>query len=194
MVVVVPHMNEPVDKSVGTRIRACRKAGFLSLKTVAERTGLSIGYLSQIERGISSPSLRAVALVADALSVDFATLFPRSEAEGPGDAVAFRSRDRIGLPLDLVGVRKELLTPGGDGGGLRLYLMTIEPGGHSGGNFYAHAGEEAGTVLEGEFELTVETEIFRLRAEDSFRFRSRRPHRWRNIGKGVCRVLWSNAT
>ena len=187
-------MNEPFDKSVGARIRGCRKAGRVSLKTIAERTGLSIGYLSQIERGISSPSLRAVALVADALAVDFATLFPRGEKADPGDAVVFKSSDRVGMPLDLVGVRKELLTPGGIGGGLRLYLMTIEPGGHSGENFYAHAGEEAGTVLEGDFELTVEKEVFRLSVQDSFRFRSRRPHRWRNLGTTVCRVLWSNAT
>jgi transcriptional regulator with XRE-family HTH domain len=194
MVGAVYVMNEPVDKSVGARIRRCRKAGTVSLKTVAQRTGLSIGYLSQIERGISSPSLRAVALVADALAVDFATLFPRGEKADPGDAVVFKSGDRLGMPLDLVGVRKELLTPGGSGGGLRLYLMTIEPGGHSGENFYAHSGEEAGTVLEGDFELTVETEVFRLTAQDSFRFRSRRPHRWRNVGTTVCRVLWSNAT
>jgi transcriptional regulator with XRE-family HTH domain len=194
MLGIVSVMNEPVDKSVGARIRGCRKAGTVSLKAVAERTGLSIGYLSQIERGISSPSLRAVALVADALGVDFATLFPRGEKGDPGDAVIFKSRDRVGMPLDLIGVRKELLTPGGNGGGLRLYLMTIEPGGNSGENFYAHAGEEAGTVLEGDFELTVESEVFRLTAQDSFRFRSRRPHRWRNVGKTVCRVLWSNAT
>lgn len=187
-------MNEPVDKSVGARIRGCRKAGTVSLKTVAEQTGLSVGYLSQIERGISSPSLRALALIADALGVDFANLFPRGEKAESGDAVVFKSDDRVGMPLDLVGVRKELLTPGGNGGGLRLYLMTIDTGGHSGEDFYAHSGEEAGTVLEGDFELTLESEVFRLTAQDSFRFQSRRPHRWRNVGRTVCRVLWSNAT
>lgn len=183
----------PLDRSVGALIRERRKAARIPLQALAARTGLSIGYLSQIERGISSASMRAMATIADGIGVDLSSLFPRP-AEPKGDSgIVFRVEERHAMALNLDGVRKELLTPGGHAGGLRLFLMTISPGGHSGETFYAHAGEEAGTVIEGELELTVETETWLLKTGDAFRFNSRRPHRWSNAGEGLCRVLWTNA-
>lgn len=183
----------PLDRSVGALIRERRKAARVPLQLLSDRTGLSIGYLSQIERGISSASMRAIATIADGLGVDLSSLFPRTETEAGDSGIVFRVEERHSLALDLEGVRKELLTPGDSAGGLRLFLISIAPGGHSGETFYTHSGEEAGTILEGELELTVETESWVLKAGDAFRFTSRRPHRWRNAGQGPCRVLWTNA-
>ncbi|WP_204323984.1 helix-turn-helix domain-containing protein, partial [Stenotrophomonas maltophilia] len=70
-------------REVGARIRALRQAKGLSLDTVAGKAGLSIGFLSQIERGLSSPSLKALASLADALGLPIAGLF---EARAPSDA------------------------------------------------------------------------------------------------------------
>ncbi len=67
------------DLAVGQRLRALRQARNLSLKAVAAATGLSIGYLSQVERGLSSPSLRVLTGVADLLGIGLGALF-----DGPG--------------------------------------------------------------------------------------------------------------
>jgi transcriptional regulator with XRE-family HTH domain len=183
----------PADASLGRRLRVLRKAGGLSLQQVAGRTGLSIGYLSQVERGVSSASVRALAIIAEGLGVGLAGLF---STQAPSDEARFGFRSDesqvFNIPFD--GVEKRLLTPGTQSGGLNLFLMTIAPGGNSGDAFYHHAGEEAGHIQAGTLELTVDTETRLLKTGDSFRFLSARPHRWRNAGRGVCKVLWVNNT
>ena len=64
-----------MDLEVGRRIRELRRARNFSLETVVARTDLSIGFVSQIERGLSSPSLRVLATLADVLGVGIAALF-----------------------------------------------------------------------------------------------------------------------
>lgn len=181
----------PPDKEVGARIRAARKAAGVGLQILSDRTGLSIGYLSQVERGMSSASVRALAQIAEGLGIGLSGLFARDVEAAPAEAFAFGPEDRTTFDLRLEGIEKVLLTPGA--GGLRLFLMTIQRGGHS-GEAYFHAGEEAGHILQGRLELTVDERTEILETGASFRFASERPHRWRNAGRGVCRVLWVNAT
>lgn len=180
----------PHDKAVGARIKALRKARKLPLQGLSARSGLSIGYLSQIERGISSASVRALALIANGLGTGFDALFLDSAApEGAAEAFSFRISERRSLGFWRDGIEKELLTPG-QGEGLNLYMVYLAPGGCSGEAAYTHDGTEAGFVIEGAFELTVDSETQTLETGDSFRFRSNRPHRWRNIGDAPCRILW----
>ncbi|HTF78721.1 MAG TPA: helix-turn-helix transcriptional regulator, partial [Bradyrhizobium sp.] len=68
-----------MDVAVGQRIRDLRRTRAMSLEAVAARTDLSIGFLSQIERGLSSPSLRVLATLADVLGVGIAGLFGAKE-------------------------------------------------------------------------------------------------------------------
>ena len=68
-----------MDVAVGQRIRDLRRTRAMSLEAVAARTELSIGFLSQIERGLSSPSLRVLATLADVLGVGIAGLFGAKE-------------------------------------------------------------------------------------------------------------------
>ena len=147
----------------------------LSLETIAARTDLSIGYLSQIERGLSSPSLRVLATLAES-SVSAS---PRCSVRRPGDpasgGVVTRQLQRAELKLWRTGISKQLLSPAGTENRLNLFLVQLEPGGNTGDELYTHDGEEAGLVLEGEMTLTVDTETWSLKTGDSFRFASRRP-------------------
>src|SRR5260370_33902343 len=80
-----------MDLAVGRRIRDLRRVRQFSLETVAARTDLSIGFLSQIERGLSSPSLRVLATLSDVLGVGIAALFGASPgADGTSDQVVPR--------------------------------------------------------------------------------------------------------
>ena len=83
-----------MDLAVGRRIRGLRHEHKLSLETIADRTDLSIGFLSQIERGLSSPSLRVLATLADVLGVGIAALFGSRPSDDPasGGVVTRRLR------------------------------------------------------------------------------------------------------
>jgi transcriptional regulator with XRE-family HTH domain len=183
-----------MDVAVGQRIRDLRRTRAMSLEAVAARTELSIGFLSQIERGLSSPSLRVLATLADVLGVGIAGLFGAKENDAAApDAIVTRERQRAELNLWRTGISKQLLSPAGSEGRLNLFLVHMEPGGSTGDELYTHDGEEAGLVIEGEMKLSVDAESWTLKHGDSFRFASRRPHRFSNPSsdsKAV--VLWVN--
>ena len=183
-----------MDVAVGQRIRDLRRTRAMSLEAVAARTDLSIGFLSQIERGLSSPSLRVLATLADVMGVGIAGLFgARDDSGAASDAVVTRERQRAKLNLWRTGISKQLLSPAGSEGRLNLFLVHMEPGGSTGDELYTHDGEEAGLVIEGEMKLTVDAESWTLKHGDSFRFASRRPHRFSNpSGDSKAVVLWVN--
>ena len=183
-----------MDLAVGRRIRDLRRVNEFSLETVAARTDLSIGFISQIERGLSSPSLRVLATLADVLGVGIAALFgSTSNGNGAADSVVTRQLQRAELKLWRTGISKQLLSPAGTDNRLNLFLVHMEPGGSTGDELYTHDGEEAGLVLEGEMTLTVDAETWSLKTGDSFRFASRRPHRFSNPADDAkAIVLWVN--
>lgn len=183
-----------MDVAVGRRIRDLRRVRQFSLEGVASRTDLSIGFLSQIERGLSSPSLRVLATLADVLGVGIAALFGASPGpDGASDQVVTRGLQRPELKLWRTGVSKQLLSPASADNKLNLFLVHLEPGGSTGDELYTHDGEEAGLVLEGEMMLTVDSQTWSLKTGDSFRFASRRPHRFSNPAEDVKTVvLWVN--
>ncbi|MBR0697703.1 cupin domain-containing protein [Bradyrhizobium lablabi] len=182
-----------VDLAVGRRIRDLRRARAMSLATVAARTHLSIGFISQIERGLSSPSLRVLATLADVLGVGIAALFGAAPNDGASNGIVTREGQRAELKLWRTGISKQLLSPAGSENLLNLFLVHLEPGGSTGDELYTHDGEEAGLVLEGEMTLTVDAGTWTLKQGDSFRFASRRPHRFSNPADDAKTVvLWVN--
>ena len=88
---------------------------------------------------------------------------------------------------------KQRLTPPGPSS-VVVYMITLEPGGRAGEASYTHDGEEAGVLLQGRLQLTVEDRDFMLTEGDSFRFLSNRPHRFSNPSSMVTRVVWVNVS
>src|SRR5712691_6690429 len=116
-----------MDVAVGQRIRDLRRTRAMSLEAFAARTELSIGFLSQIERGLSSPSLRVLATLADVLGVGIAALFgsPPSDDAASGGVVT-REMQRAELKLWRTGISKQLLSPAGAENRLNLFLVHLE--------------------------------------------------------------------
>ena len=179
------------DLWLGQQIRALRKAQKLSLTQLAERSGLSIGNLSQIERGVRSPSLRSLQRLSDCLNVPVADLFQSRDLPPATEfGTILRRKARPILNLSKSGCHKELLTPMIPGT-LQLLMVTLDPGGSSGPDHYNHKGEEAGVVIAGAMKLWIEDEVYILKEGDSFRFKSTRPHRFESASKQQTRVLWA---
>lgn len=185
-----PTLDELSHEWVGKQVRELRKVRGLTLKELSLKSGLSTGLLSQMERGISAPSIRSLQALGRALEVPASWFFHDRHAQPAHerDVIVRRGTGRQ-LSFDEDGFRKELVTPDLSGA-LEALIVTIDPGGSSGVEPYSHSGEEIGYVLEGEIELWVADNHYRLEAGDCFRFASTNMHRFANPGQKEARVLW----
>lgn len=178
------------DRALGLRLKALRRERSLSIQSLAELSGLSTGMLSQIERGLSTPSLRSLRLLGVALGIPISWFFTApDDGDAPESQYIVRRGHRRLLKLSPTGVMKELLSPSGTGL-LELYELVLQPGGSSGADFYSHQGEKAGAVLGGTMRLWLDERPYDLQEGDSFRFPSLLPHRFDNPGRTSARVLW----
>ncbi len=177
------------DTSLGEAVRQARKGRGLSLQTVAEGVGISTGLLSQIERGISSPSIRNLRAICEVIGIPFLSLFAESDGTSREDGIIVREARRRTVDFGDKGMVKSFLTVH-DQGDLQVMEIVLDPGGSSGEESYAHEGEECGVVLRGKLELWVDDDRFVLGQGDAFHFESRRPHRFRNLCNEQSRVMW----
>ena len=176
----------PIEVDLGARIRALRVARGATLRQLAAQAGVTESFLSQVERGVASPSIATVQRIARALGQSIAELFAADERAGS----VVRARDRRRVVYQGLGAIDEFLTRATDGK-LQVILSTIEPGGGTGDEAYTHdSDEEVVVVLEGALDLWVGPEHFRLEAGDAVTHSSRLPHRNTNPGPGVARVLF----
>lgn len=177
------------DPRLGEELRNLRKAKRLTLGRLGEATGLSTGFISQIERGQNRPSVTALFKISRALGVSVSWFFRAAEDAGiTGNSQVVRRQERRSIEFD-DGIRDELLTPG-LGGKLELLSCTFAPG--SGvDTVYSHEGEEAGVVIRGALELWIGEAHYSLNAGDSFAFDSATPHRYRNPSQEETLVIWA---
>lgn len=182
----------PIQESgLGKRLRGIRKAGSLSVAELASRAGVSAGMISQIERGLSNPSIRILERLRVALAVPLTALLEDDEfpSEPRSDHQTVRREiDRPHFRVGRKGMAKELLSPHGDHE-LQMMIIALPP--HtSSEEVLIGAGEKAGLVLEGDIVLYVEDERNELTAGDSFQFRSTVPHSVHNETGLPARFLW----
>ncbi|MGH6941277.1 cupin domain-containing protein [Hypericibacter sp.] len=177
------------DLWLGLQMRALRRAKGLSLKRLAEAAELSIAMVSQIERGISSPSIRSLRQLSKALGVAPSRFF-QDGSHPPAAEVdkILRRNARPSMPL-AANITKHLLTPAFPGL-MEMFLIVLEPGGTSGPESYTHKGEDAGVVLRGTLELWVDRQRYILEEGDGFRFKSSLPHHFTNASEKRTEVIW----
>jgi transcriptional regulator with XRE-family HTH domain len=169
----------------GQRFRRLRTQRGLSLAQVAQATGVSIGFLSALERGQMRSSIATLRRIARYYRTNILSLF---ETAGENPRLVRPEHRKI---LETTpGVRMELLAWGNTA--MEPHLFRVKPNGGS-GESYAHEGEEFLHILRGEFEIWLNSkEHYRLKTGDSLYFESSTPHRWRNPGRTETCLLWIN--
>jgi transcriptional regulator with XRE-family HTH domain len=165
-------------------LRALRNEQGLSLRALAERCGLSINAISQIERGENSPTVSSLHRLATALDVPIADFF-QGEAR---QTTVFVEHD-LGLQAESGGVLMESLGIGLYNQRLEPFRLTIEPGAGNGHDPITHQGEEFVHCLEGQVDYRVGDHLFRLKPGDSLLFDATQEHAYRNPSPGPATIL-----
>jgi DNA-binding transcriptional MerR regulator/uncharacterized cupin superfamily protein len=172
------------QSSIGPRFRKLRLQRGESLATVANSVGVSIGFLSNLERSQSGASIGIMRKLAQYYGLNILDLFTPIDGTGP----LVRPADRKSLE-GVPGVHMELLASGKIT--MEPHLFRVAPGAGS-GDSYSHEGEEFLYLVRGRLDIVLAGEQFQLRAGDSFYFSSKTEHRWINPGKAETLILWIN--
>lgn len=172
------------DIRIGTKLREARRSRGLSLEQVAAATGLTKGFISQVERDLTSVSVASLLNICNTIGLRIGSLFDPA----PRDLI--RRSERPPINFGGRSVTEFLLTPASQGR-IQVIESQIEPGGGSGDEPYSLAGAaEFVHVIRGELEITVHGDTYRLERGDSLTFSPRDPHSWRNAGQEETTVLW----
>ncbi|MGY8665995.1 cupin domain-containing protein [Bradyrhizobium sp. UFLA05-109] len=182
-----PHPDATEEMAIGGEIRELRKVRGLTLQQVADAAGLSVGYLSQIERNQTKLPIGVLKKISDTLGVHMNWFFHVQDLPSDEKDIVVRAHSRRKLTFTGLGIEEELLSPNLSGP-LEMLLSTIEPGADSGD--YNHDGVEAGFVMSGRLDLWVSGQFFQLNQGDSFSFKSTEVHRCANSGDEPTKVIW----
>ncbi|RVD27683.1 XRE family transcriptional regulator [Mesorhizobium sp. M4B.F.Ca.ET.017.02.2.1] len=168
-------------------IRALRKARGLTLAEIGLKLGRSVGWVSQVERGLSVPSLGDLRAFAELFGVPLSLFFGHDVPTEKERRVVVRAGSRRSLGTSESGLVEELLSP--DLGGSFEMLRSVFAPGAELKTEARRPTEEAGYVVSGVFEIEIAGVWHRLGEGDSFRFEGK-PFRWRNPGAEPAVVIW----
>jgi transcriptional regulator with XRE-family HTH domain len=173
------------DLRVGARLRTLRRERGLTIEQVAGATGLTKGFISQLERDTTTPSLSSLARICDALGVRMGDVF---ESASPDLVRLIRKDERQAVEWN---PNHFLLSPPQEGR-LQAIESHLPPGVGAGDEAYSFPGDvEFVYVLSGALELRVGDETYQLEAGDALTYPLREPHTWSNPSPDEpARVLW----
>jgi transcriptional regulator with XRE-family HTH domain len=174
---------DATSDSLGPRIRALREAMDLSLRDLADRSGVSAPMLSQVERGETSPTLHVAGRIAAGLELRLSQLLRLDE---DGAVTVVRRAERRKGPGRVRGHSYELLTPPLPGQRAEVSRHTLEPGAQTGGPgdppMHEPGSRETALVESGSVVLACDEQRFELDAGDCVTFDADLPHHFENPG------------
>lgn len=172
---LMPVFEERLEESLGNRLRELRRQQGLSLRALAEKSGLSANTLSLIENGKTSPSVATLQQIALALNIPITAFF---EVQVNRDPVIFTKKENRNPTPFSHGKLEELGDLGNEG--IQPFVVTFEPGTDSGPQPLSHEGNEFIYCLSGRVIYNVIGSEYTLEPGDSLLFSSKLPHTWFN--------------
>jgi len=181
---VVTGSKDGTAGAIGSHLRKLRVKRNLSLAHVAQAVGISVGFLSALERSRMTASVGTLRKLARFYKTNILDFFEPTQSTSP--IVPPDHRKVLHAGPD---VRMELLAYGETV--MEPHLFRIAPAAGS-GESYSHEGEEFLYILKGELHIILNDQQYHLKQGDSFYFESATPHQWRNPGRGETLILWVN--
>jgi transcriptional regulator with XRE-family HTH domain len=185
-------MNEVLLKSVvpsiGNILKMFREKTRKNQGQVATKAGISISMLSQIERGVVSPSIDTLFCVCQAVGMDIAELFRRISPDTP--VRLMRAGQRLSTQHNGV-LFEQLAVSVSAGYPAEMFELEVKPGRRIGLSGSGHEGIEMGYALEGSSVLTVDGIDYKISKGDSVSFNSNLPHSLVNEGRKIFRAVWT---
>lgn len=173
------------EVNVGFCLRKLRESHGLSIRALAEKSGLAVNTLSLIENGKTSPSVSTLQQLAGALQVHITAFFETGLSRQ--DVVFVKAG--TGLCAQFTHGNVEDLGAGLANRTIETFIFTLEPQAVSGATSIVHTGQEFVYCLEGCIAYTVNDTTYLLEPGDSLSFESHLPHRWQNVNKGYSKAL-----
>ena len=174
-----------VQPKVGALIRARRQQLRKTLQELCDAAGISVGYLSQVERDHATPSLGTLAQIARSLDVGINYFIATPSME---DGLT-RAAERDRFSVDGSSIIYERIAADFTGNVLSSFILHVPPGYRS--ETVSHEGEEILYVLEGSITQRLDDREMMLSAGDSLHFRGNHPHSWSNHTSETVRLLWT---
>ena len=171
---------------IGNKIRRIRLQRALTQEELASRCELSKGFISLLERDLTSPSLDTLADILETLGTDLTSFF----ASDDDKKIVFGEND-IFVKEDEEQLKGRIrwLVPSAQKNRMEPILVEMAPGGETDEDD-PHEGEEFGYVLSGTIKVIVGDKAVRVRKDESFYYQPTAPHKIVNAGKTMCKVLW----
>lgn len=183
------HNTPQTGETLGADLRALRKARGLTLADLAAKLDRSVGWLSQVERGLSDPSITDLRHMATAMDVSVSSLF-RSSAPAIEQGRIVRQGARRPIGSRQEGLVEELLSPDLTDD-FELVHSTFEPGAVLSHDI-TRPTQEVGFIVSGRLDLWIGGTRYALSQGDSFRVRAE-PYRWENPHRDPCIAIWAIA-
>jgi len=169
---------------IGERIRNLRELSNLTQEELAERANLTKGFISQIERDLTSISLDSLIQILEAMDENLSDFFRETTEE----KIVYREEDRVAIEKEKID-KFELLIPGSTNRRLEPILLTLRKG-QTTPMERPHEGEEFGLVLQGRINLRYGKEVQKLKKGECFYFSAEKEHWLQNPGSKEAVVLW----
>jgi transcriptional regulator with XRE-family HTH domain len=181
--------NPMEDKEIGAKIRQLRKQRAITLDVLTMRTGLSPGYLSKIERGLSSPPIATLSRIAFALGVKLSDFFQDYEETLSISIITPSERKALTRDGQTFGYRYETLAHRRQNKLMEPFIISLIPHRHD-NKMFVHKGEEMLYLLEGEIEMIYGDDRYQVTAVGTCIYIDASvPHRALCIGDNEARVL-----
>jgi len=174
------------DGDMGAHLRRLRQGRRLSLRALAERSGVTAGALSLIENNKISPSVSTLKKILVPFNLTLGAFFA---ADRPAETGFVIRSNRLVNVASGDGLRYLTFPDLNKNCALHVMHEIYAPGADTGPEPYSHAGEEAGFCVAGLIEITVAGQTETLQPGDAFYFSSTLPHRWRNAGQEEARLI-----
>jgi len=176
------------SRQIGDDIRALRKSRGVTLKELAVAVDRSLGWLSQIERGQTTPSVHDLGKIADYFGMSISFFFRSASRNAAERGLVLRAADRVPIGSSETGLTEELLSPSLSGS-FEMIKSVFAPRSSSGGKVMTRPREDGGVLVSGRLKLWIGALEVELAAGDSFQFAGQ-DYAWENPHDVEAVVIW----